>query len=447
MAIAIIWACTISCGIVLFKKSAGTLNPCKINIISLGFYFILVQTVLGALLTSLGYTKHYTYLRLLEPDKYAHMGIIYAMIIVVLFPMVSFFLLKIFRVNSTQEYNQYLKKMTTVEYSDRYYIIMLGATVFCTIFFIVLLHKIGYIPIVELLFNRKMDFLSERSQNVALIIMGREQVKNICVLYGIPVLSYISFSFALATKELKWKILCGLLLLESIIVKTYDFSKSPLILYIAILVLILIYSKGKISYKFAAIVGGSGIGLLIIAYRLLGYSASFFDIYNGILGRTIFTQFGTLCMHLEGFSQYIDFLHGRSLYPTVLRLIGVDPNLHIRSSQIIMDLYNPEGVYDGNAGVMNTLFVGEAYANWGHIGAIFSIIWVALIITVVFVLFLKLKKTPISIAFFAVITQQLACCIQGGFIDFIYNSSIYMTFLLLIILYFLPRIWKNTGNI
>ena len=58
MAIAIIWACTISCGIVLFKKSAGTLNPCKINIISLGFYFILVQTVLGALLTSLGYTKH-----------------------------------------------------------------------------------------------------------------------------------------------------------------------------------------------------------------------------------------------------------------------------------------------------------------------------------------------------------------------------------------------------
>lgn len=447
MIISIIWACTISCGVLLFKKSAGTLNPCKTNIISLCFYFIIVQTVLGALLTSLGYTKHYTYMRLIEPDKYAHMGIVYAMLTIVLFPMVSFLLLKIFRVNPNQEYNQYLNKTTLVEYSRRYYVIVLSATVFCTVLLIVLLHKIGYVPVIELLTNKKMDFSMERAKNVALIIMSYEQIKNIGILHGIPVLSFISFSFSLATKERKWTILFFFLFLESIIVKTYDFSKAPLILYIAILVLILIYSKGKINYKLAAIIGGSGIGLLVVAYRLLGYSKSFFDIYNGILGRTIFTQFGTLCMHLEGFSKYIDFLHGRSLYPTVLKLIGRDPNLHIRSSQIIMDLYNPEGVYNGNAGVMNTLFVGEAYANWGHIGAIFSIIWVSIIITVTFILFLKLKKTPITIAFFAVITQQMACCIQGGFVDFIYNSNIIMTILLLFILYFMPKMWKKVERI
>ena len=447
MIISIIWACTISCGVLLFKKSAGTLNPCKTNVISLCFYFIIVQTVLGALLTSLGYTKHYTYMRLIDPDKYAHMGIVYAMLTIVLFPMISFLLLKIFRVNPNQEYNQYLNKTTLVEYSRRYYVIVLSATVFCTVLLIVLLHKIGYVPVIELLTNKKMDFSMERAQNVALIIMSCEQIKNIGILYGIPVLSFVSFSFSLATQERKWTVLFFFLFLESIIVKTYDFSKAPLILYIAILVLILIYSKGKINYKLAAIIGGSGIGLLVVAYRLLGYSKSFFDIYNGILGRTIFTQFGTLCMHLEGFSKYIDFLHGRSLYPNVLKLIGRDPNLHIRSSQIIMDLYNPEGVYNGNAGVMNTLFVGEAYANWGHIGAIFSIIWVSIIITVTFILFLKLKKTPITIAFFAVITQQMACCIQGGFVDFVYNSNIIMTILLLFILYFMPKMWKKAERI
>ena len=44
-----------------------------------------------------------------------------------------------------------------------------------------------------------------------------EQFKNIFVLYGIPVLSLIAFSFALATKQRRWKVLFGVLLLESLI--------------------------------------------------------------------------------------------------------------------------------------------------------------------------------------------------------------------------------------
>ena len=38
---------------------------------------------------------------------------------------------------------------------------------------------------------------------------------------------------------------------------------------------------------------------------------------------------------------------------------------------------------------MNTLFVGEAYANWGYPGVILSIVWVALVISVMMILVLK----------------------------------------------------------
>lgn len=442
MVVLIIEACVVSGGTLLFKKSSGTLNPCRINILSLSYYFIMIQTILGAVLVSLGYTEHYTYMRLNEPEKYAQMGVVYSMITLALFPLVSFIILKLCGVNSEQEYTKYLNKKTMSEHGNLYFCIILIASIFASIFFTVLLFKIGYIPIIELLFHGDKDFSMERARNVGMIIMGREQIKNIFVLYAIPLLSFISFSFQLVTKDYKWKILFLVLFFESVIVKTYDFSKAPLVLYIAVLILIVIFYKGKINYLFAVIVGGSCATLLAMAYRLLGYSKSFLDIYNGILGRTIFTQFGVLCMHFEGFSKYINFLHGKSLYPTVLKLIGVDPEMHVRSSQIIMDLYNPEGVYNGSAGVMNTLFVGEAYANWGHLGALFSIVWVAFIITVTFIVFLKLKKTPITIAFFAFISQQFACCIQGGFIDFIYNSSILITVVLLILLYSIPNLYK-----
>lgn len=53
---------------------------------------------------------------------------------------------------------------------------------------------------------------------------------------------------------------------------------------------------------------------------------------------------------------------------------------------------------------MNALFAGEAYANWGYKGVIFAVIWVALILSLVVLLIMKLKKTPSTLALGAVLT-------------------------------------------
>lgn len=445
----ILWAFVIIVGILLFKKAAGTLDPCKINLISLAFYYILIQTIIGAALTSIGFVKHYTYVRLAEPEKYTMIAGYFSILVFIMLPLVSISILKILKIDSSGAYNEYLRRKTDSKYSEQYFALVLMATVVSSVFLILLIKEIGYIPLWELFTNKNMDFATERSRNVKISILGMQHLKNLLVLYGIPMLSWISFGFVLATRSIKWELLFTILLIESIIVKTYDFSKAPIVVYLIVMVLIIIFYNGGIRFKQALIACLMGVGALIIAYRKLGFNNSFFDIYNGILGRTIFTQFGTLAMHLEAFPKYLDFLHGKSLYPTILNILGLDRSLHVRSAELVMGMYNSEGIFQGNSGVMNTLFVGEAYANWGVIGAIFGIILVATILTVCFVVFLKLKKTPITISFFAILTQQLTSCIQGGFVDYIYNSSFAITILLLVVLYNVPCVieyFKNKGS-
>ena len=156
----------------------------------------------------------------------------------------------------------------------------------------------------------------------------------------------------------------------------------------------------------------------------------------------VFTQVGTLSYVFDLFPEHIPFLEGRSLAGNILRLLGKNPEEHLRSAKLIMDFYGSEKVYDGTGGVMNSIFVGEAYANWGWVGIIGSILWVGIVIGVLSVMIVKMKKNAVSITFFATITTKIGNTAQGGFCDFIYNVDLYMTICIFIGLYFAPNIYK-----
>ena len=130
------------------------------------------------------------------------------------------------------------------------------------------------------------------------------------------------------------------------------------------------------------------------------------------------------------------FLGGRSFTPTILRLIGMNSSDYLRSAKLTMAFYGSEKVYDGSAGVMNALFAGEAYANWGYKGVIFAVIWVALILSLVVLLIMKLKKTPSTLALGAVLTIKLGTALEGGFCDFVYSFDLILTVLFLLAIYY-----------
>ena len=440
----IIWFIILAVAGLLFYKSSGTMNPCKINILQYAFYIIILQTVIGAILTSFGFIGHYTYRLLENPEHSTQMGIAFSALLIILLPATILCLEKILKISSKDSYNAYLKEPTKCDNDTLYFGIISFASIICLALLVYFISQIGYIPLIKLFFHEEgFNFATERTRLSTMTIING-YVKNLFIIYAIPILSVITFSFALVTKKGKWMALGAILFVAAIIVKTYDFSKAPVVFFFAMLFFVYIYHSGGIKPK---IFGGFvvfGAITLVLMYNLTGYSGTFFDIYNGILGRTFFTQFGTLCMHFELFSTYLMFLGGRSLYPTMLSILGMDPESHIRSARIVMEVYGSDKVYSGTAGVMNTVFMGEAYANWGILGCILSIIWVGIVLGIAFILFMKLKKTPITVAFFAIITQQLVGTIQGGFADFTYSSTFVMTFIGLFVLYYLPNITEYT---
>ena len=188
--------------------------------------------------------------------------------------------------------------------------------------------------------------------------------------------------------------------------------------------IILFYYGRKIKLFHISFVAVLGALIIILMYISTGYSGAFLDIYNGPIGRTIFTEVGTLSYNFDMFPNIFPFLEGRSLSPSILTLLGQDQGTHLRSAKLLMAYYGSEKVYDGGAGVMNSFFAGEAYANYGFCGVAFSIVWVAIYITLIMWIVLKLRKTPETMAYLAVITMRVGSMIEGGFVDFIYSFDI-----------------------
>ena len=182
--------------------------------------------------------------------------------------------------------------------------------------------------------------------------------------------------------------------------------------------------------------------ILVILYRVMGFQGSFLDIYNGILGRTFFTQVGTLTYHFDLFTNVFEPLNGRSLPPTILSLIGQNPDEHLRSAKLVMDFYGSEHVAEGTAGVMNACFLGEAYANWGWIGCLLSIVYVGLYLSLAFLLILRIKKTPVTICMLAIFTQTIGAMTQGGFVDFVYSISMILVLFGCLFLIYLDNIYN-----
>ncbi len=433
----------------LFHRAAGTLSIGKINIISYTYYLFLVQTYLGISLIMLGFDKHYTLNYLTQGDQVLNTVFYVVIATMILLPLVILGVFKVAKVKAGPDYADYLQAPTK-SMNDRciFWLIVVGGGI-CLLLLGVYLVKIGYIPLLRMVHAPAgFDFALERSRINSVIVIN-QYVRNLLILQFIPLLSYVTFAFALSTKKLKWNVLAVVFFIASIITKTNNFSKSPIIFHLFIYLLIFIYLKGGLKKRFFIFFWIAMAGVTVGFYAVLGAGGmpnGWLDIYNGPLGRTIFTQVGTMSYSFDMFPHIYPFLGGRSFTPTLLRLVGADPDRHLRSAKVIMDFYGSDKVYDGTAGVMNSCFLGEAYANFGYVGIAFSILWVGLILAVFFLLMIKLPKTPVTVTLAAVMASKFALMSQGGFTDFVYSADILVTTVGLILLNFSPDILSWLGR-
>ena len=362
----------------LFNKASGSLALNKLNIISYVYYLFMLQSFIGCALINLGFDGHYSLGYLLNREASLEMTTNVIMITSIALPTVIIIIYKVFKFDVQKEYAVFLEKELKKDDSKLIFYLLILVACVQFLLLIKLLYNIGYIPLFQL-FNPEegFDFNLARQINKNDIFVINLYVRNIAVLFGIPVIGYITAAYAFVEKKIGWKILAILYFIASFIVKTYDFAKSPVVFHLFIYLLIYLYAKkSKIkNYVIIVFVGIMAI-FLMIAYKLVGFQGSFFDIYNGILGRTFFSQVGTLAYHLELFPGVFEYLNGRSLSGKIFELLGLNAEGQLRSGKLVMDFYDSDAVYDKIAGVMNNYFLVEGYVNWGFCGIAFSFIYV-----------------------------------------------------------------------
>lgn len=430
----------------LFKKAAGTFRLDRINIVSYTFYLFLLQSMIGVLLVNLGFTEHYTFSYFVQSKEKILRLVTYAVCITsILWPLVIIATERIFKVNAVCDIEKYHEKKIDDTASRGQFLICVLSSILCTACMIGYLLKIGYIPLLKLIhIGANVDFATERTR-IATLYFIHPVVTNVLVLVGIPLLSYLSFAFAIIRKEKKWIILSGILFVFSLVTKTYNFSKAPVVFHLFIYIIIFT-AVVKIPQKILTVLYCILICMMMLMYQLTSGISGLTDIYNGILGRTFFSQIGTLGYVFDAFPKYLPFLNGRSIDSAILGLLGIDPDLHVRSAKIIVDFYWPDRVYDGIAGVLNSLFIGEAFANFNWAGMLASIVWVGVYMGIFYVLMIKLKKNAVTIAGQATLASQIANATQGGFFDFVYSVGLTVIILFFVVFYLIPFGEKQFNN-
>ncbi|MCF2555887.1 hypothetical protein [Faecalicatena contorta] len=422
----------------LFWRAAGTLSPNKLNIISYVYYIFMLQTFIGTALITFGFDKHYTLNYLKNRQESLKITYCVVMAISIMMPLCIIMFEKLIKLNIKKEFNHFLNNDVQSQNANIAFYVLCICCGFALFLLMGLLIKIGYIPIIKLIHvSGDFDFALERGRISSLYFIN-SYINNLFVLSGIPILSYVSFSYAIVVKKRGWTILATIMFVASIIVKTYKFEKSPVLFHLVIFFLIFLFYNGKRIKTFHIIIMGivAVIGITGM-YILTGFEGTFLDIYNGPLGRTFFTEVGTLAYAFDMFPRIFPFLKGRSFAPTVLGILGIDKKLHLRSAKLTMAYYGSEKVYDGGAGVMNSLFAGEAYANFGFFGIVFSVIWIALFITAIMWIVLKLQKTPETMTYLAVMTVKVGSMLEGGFTDFVYSFDIIFLTVIILGLYWI----------
>lgn len=403
----LVWLIILAGAVYFFKKSAGSLSPLKLNLNSIIFYYsFLISSYLGTLLIAMGIDDYYMINRLTHPEV-RWIGFYAISFVMLFFPLVMFLLSKIVGFDSKKELNAYLEKEIELPFSQKneFFQLFLLISLISLAAIAYTLLKTKHIPILELVL-RSTDMSPgalriDAQRNFA----GNVLIRNIFALALTPILSLIAYVYSVKTNQVKWKILFLTLFAGSIVINVYDLAKSPIFFYIIMFLLLRMY-MGKFHFTWRRITtwGIAGALLLVGMYIVIqGVTSleSYLSYNSGPIGRIIFAQIAPTFLHLDTFPQSIPFLNGRSLPASFINLFDME---QVRSARLVMARVFPEKIQEGTAGVLNTLFIAEAYANYGYIGIIAGTTYVAVLVQSMYIAFLRLPKNPVFLCLFVYFT-------------------------------------------
>ncbi|MGE6487627.1 oligosaccharide repeat unit polymerase [Paenisporosarcina sp. NPDC076898] len=442
-----IWLITVVASTFLFQKASGSLSPLKPNMISIVYYYsFFISSYIGGLLIALGIDKYYMINRM-DHEEFRLIGFLLLTLMMLLFPAIQLLVNRVFQFNSQKELNHYLILPVRISRDKNKIFFTIVFFIFSMISVLAVAYtliKTGTVPLFELLKGNTSDLALLRIE-AARNFNGNVLIRNIFGIALTPLLSIVAYLYAATTKDLLWKTNFYMLFISSVLISTYDLAKSPIFFYVMMLILARFYAHKLVLN--ARRIAGYGIVaalLLIMMYvSIQGVTgiSSYLQYSSGPVGRIILAQIAPFFLHLDVFSFSMDHLGIRSLPSFVVNLFDVE---QVRSARIVMENIFPENVDKGTAGVLNTVFLGEAFASAGYLGVLIAIIYVAIVVQILYVAFLRLPKTPAVIALFIYFTINIPRTLVGGVSDFLFNPIWLMITLLLAGFLFLEQYFAGT---
>ncbi|EDL64359.1 O-antigen polymerase [Bacillus sp. SG-1] len=419
-----IFIVVLSASVLLFRNVAGSLSPLKPNLISIIFYYsLLISSFIGSVLIALD-IDHYYMINRLDHEKYRRIGFLCISFVMIFLPLTMLMVNKLLGFNSKKEFNEYLKKpihYKSSQNSDTFFWLFfsLSSISILAVFYTFL--KTETIPLFELLKGNFNDLALLRIE-AARSFNGNIYVRNIFAIALTPILSLIAYIVSYHLKTLRWKFLFLVLFFLSILISVYDLAKSPVFFYIIMFILVRLYiGSMKLNWKRISLYLVVGSTLLIGMYiSIQGVSNinEYLSYSSGPIGRIILAQVSPAFLHLNLFNESVPFLQGQSLPSIIVGWFDVET---VRSARLVMENTFPAKVEDGTAGVLNTLYIGEAYANFGYLGILIGTIYLGLLIQLLYICFLRLPKNPVFIGLFVYFTVNIPRTLVGGFADFLFN--------------------------
>ncbi|MNX46825.1 hypothetical protein D3C86_773710 [compost metagenome] len=410
------------------------------------FYDFVLQAFVSSILVIYNLDFHYLISKIGNPDARV-MGFFSVQYMMVGLPMGMLIANFCFRFNSKRELSNYqLKPMVTlISRNDSY--IRFPLYILSLISFLSILYTfytIRSFPILHMLSGADAVSLGNMRSDAKAGFEGITFIRNVFGLALTPILAFISYGYFKMTNRFNDKIWFIIMVILSVLILTYNLEKAPVAFFLIGFFIFRVLYKGNVSKRVLIYLALTLFVLMVFLYTFLTASfdiRNFFDIRTGILGRIFLGQSAGLYLTFDTFPKPFDFLGFSTMSDSFVSLLGIEHQ--DRLGRLLIERYNPNAVDLGTAGVINTFFIAEAWANFGWIGWIFSPLYVGFLIQCMYIFFLKNSKTPFLMGLFVYFSYKGG--IGGGFNEYIYNPGLIIVTLVVFFMFSYGRSLKNAG--
>jgi hypothetical protein len=204
-----------------------------------------------------------------------------------------------------------------------------------------------------------------------------------------------------------------------------------------------LYHTGYIKLRYSLYFVLGLIGVLLAQYLILTNFDIPVALNGGPIGRLLISQSTGLFLAFDYFGTQSDHLWFSSLSSRLTEVVGIDSSP--RAARLLLEHYNSSAIERGAGGVINSLFVQEAYANFGWGGVFIAPVWVGFICQSMMNLFIRLPKNDFMVGLQA--KMIIGGAVVGGFNDYIYRPSFFIFIVICALIYLIYFLIPKKYNI